>query len=107
MWVDYNPETGIKDTSIYEEETGILRIRRQEDVSALIERNKILANNGIVDNGIKRGLWHYATIPVTVQMELRQKGLDVFSKDTSVMKRIRREINQNYPYLKLTHKHHE
>lgn len=59
---------------------------------------------GATDIGIKKGLWHYATIPLVVQYELLKKGINVHSK--SDRGRVLDEINANYPHLKTTRKTH-
>ena len=79
-------------------------VEHVQDVQPLLDRNSELANLGATDAGIKRGLWHYASIPLTVVVELRNKGINVYNRDHQ--KRVFQEINQNYPYLKTTHKFH-
>lgn len=78
-------------------------VHQYEDVEPLIEQNKRAAQLGLTDSGIKKGLFLYARIPMTVVMELKKKGLDVFDKNVSA-RRLEQEINQNYPYLKVTSK---
>ena len=106
-WVEYDPLSGITNHHDYNEETGKLTIARSQDVTSILERAKSIRNDSAADLGIKKGFWHYCTIPVTIQLELKKKGLDVFSQDQTMTNRIIKEINQNYPYLKMTQKHHE
>jgi hypothetical protein len=104
---DYDPVTGIK--SSFEEVDGICTMHREEEVGGLLDRNKIVRNLGLADSDPKSlpkgALWrHYCDIPVTVQLELLNKGIDIHKKDHA--KRMFEEINKNYPYLKLTNKIH-
>lgn len=99
---DYDPLTGI---SYFTEQQGddTLLIRTQ-DVQPLLDRNKAMANEGVMDKGIKENWWHYCDIPAVVELELRKKGIDIYNPDHG--KRMFQEINANYPYLKRTHKTH-
>jgi hypothetical protein len=104
-WIDYNPGTGLKETNVYDEQTGLLTVCKSEDVEPLLDRNKEAQNTRATDIGIKKGLWHYASIPMTVQYELLTKyGLSVFNKHHRPQ--IIEKINSEYPYLKTTTKHH-
>jgi hypothetical protein len=102
MFFDYDPETGIRSDFDYDPETGIAQITQVQDVEPLMERAKLSRNNGLRDHGIKESWFHYASIPMTVALEMRKKGIDVFSgRDID---RVLQEINTNYPYLKFTEK---
>lgn len=103
---DYNPDTGVLTTMDYDEIEDKVYLHHTQDVEAVLEYTKLHRNDSLTDDGIKNNWWRYAVIPATVQMELRQKGIDMFSKDPAMRKRFFREINQNYPHLKLTHKTH-
>lgn len=94
----------MRETTVADEESGTLITRKEQDVEALLDRNKAAANAGATDKGIKDGLWHYASIPLTVQYELMKKGINVQSKYDRA--KLLDEINANYPYLKTTHKTH-
>lgn len=83
-------------------ETTILHT--EQDLSPLIERNKKMANVGALDNGIKEGWWHYCDIPPVVELKLKQMGINIHDQNDS--KRMFEVINRDYPYLKVTHKHH-
>jgi hypothetical protein len=102
----HDPTTGVTDYLDIIEEGGQLTAVAEfvQDVQPLIDRNKELANVGATDIGVKKGLWHYCSIPMTVVIELRQKGVNVFNPDHH--KRVFQEINQNYAYLKTTNKTH-
>jgi hypothetical protein len=96
---DYNPDNG----TWIEDETdadGNLTFKTWQDVQPILDRTKEKRNSGQVDKGIKRGFWHYATIPPVVEMELRQKGIKIGNPNQT--KELLKEINTNYPYLKNT-----
>ena len=80
-------------------------VEHVQDVQPLIDRQRELANTGATDAGIKKGLWLYCSIPMTVVVELRNKGVDVYNP--SHRTRVFQEINQNYPLLKATNKTHQ
>ena len=99
---DYDPLTGV---SHYTEQDGDTTIvHTVQDLTPLVERNKKIANEGLKDGGIKDSWWHYCDIPPVVELALRKKGINIHDPDHG--KAMFKEINQNYPYLKLTHKKH-
>jgi hypothetical protein len=105
-WVDYNPHSGLTEVNDYDEETGILAVTKQQDVQDLVDATKAIANSGATDVGIKKGLWHYCSIPLGVQYELLTKyGINIH--DRNHWPRMFSVINADYPYLKTTHKKHE
>jgi len=98
---DFNPVNGMRyDT---DEDDGKLILRSSQDVEPLIDHMREKRNSE--DDGIGRGFWHYCSIPTHVELELRQKGINIYNKHQT--KELLREINTNYPYLKATRKHHE
>lgn len=102
---DYDPVTGLRETFDYDPINDQVLIRTEEDVSPLLDRLKALRNEDeYTRQGIKGDWWHYCTIPATVEMELRKKGIDIYDKNAT--KAILKEINQNYPWLKATTKRH-
>ena len=74
-----------------------------QDVEPLLDHMKEKRDG--IDTGIKRGYWHYCSIPTIVEVELRQKGINIYNKHQT--KEVLREINTNYPHLKATRRHHE
>ncbi len=101
---DYDPVTGLEEYFEYEQDTGKINIHYRQDCTAIVDYAKSLANWSMTDGGIKRDWWQYATIPAVVQMEMMKKGIDL--RDKNATKRIVKEINTNYPWLKTTQKHH-
>jgi len=104
-WTEYDPHQGLVERNRYDEDAKAFVVRKEQDVTALIDRNKELANTGATDLGIKKGLWHYASVPLVVQYELLTKyGLNIHNKNHT--DRIFQVINKDYPYLKTTSKVH-
>jgi hypothetical protein len=98
---EYDPLTGIKTETAYDEMSGELTVYRQADVQPYLDHAH---NNrqelGMNREGMRENWWCYATIPPVVQLQLRAKGLEVGNKDHDA--RIIEEINTNYPWLKMT-----
>ncbi len=93
--------TGVLETLDYHDD-GTVSVRMEEDVESLLDRCKNAANQGLTDHGIRGGLWHHSSVPVTVIYEMMKKGIDFYHKDHQ--KRVDQEIESNYPYLKTTSK---
>lgn len=101
---DWNPAHGTWYESEYDYQDGKITIATMQDVEPVVDFCKAKRNSDHGDTGIKRGFWHYAKIPTHVELELRQKGISIYERGQT--KELLREINQNYPYLKVTNKHH-
>src|SRR3990167_1079544 len=99
---EYDPLTGVTYETEQIGDTTILHT--SQDLTPLLERNKRIANEGAKDKGIKESWWHYCDIPPVIYLELKKKGIDIHNPDHG--KAMFREINANYPALKLTHKRH-
>lgn len=103
---DYDPLTGIRTDMEYDEDTGVATLIHTQDTSAFVDKQKALQATGVKDKGIKEGFWHYASIPPIVQIELRNKGLDIYSRDKDMLNKVLREIDEHYPWCKTTTKTH-
>lgn len=104
---DYDPLTGVTELIEFEDGPGgqlKAHVTSVQDVRPLLDRNKAWANSGAKDAGIKSGMWHYASIPPAVELELLNKGINIHNREHH--KRMFAELNSNYPYLKTTHKRH-
>ena len=99
---DFDQLTGLAE--YVEEVDGKIHLTYEQDVSAVVDYTKALANEGLPDGNFRGEGWLYAVIPPVVELELRKKGLNLTNPDD--LKRIVDEINQNYPLLKTTHRHH-
>lgn len=98
---EYNPTRG----TYYEIEdltNGDIAIHTKQDAQPVLDHAARLRNSNAND---KVGdFCHYATIPAGVEVELRAKGLNIYDKNNT--KRLVREIETNYPYLKTTNLRH-
>jgi hypothetical protein len=104
-WREYDPTTGITEINEYDEESDVLTIHKIQDCTALQDHNKELKATRATDIGIKKGLWHYCSIPIGVQYELLAKhGVDIRKRDH--WPRMFDLINKEYPDLKTTDKTH-
>lgn len=102
---DFDQDTGVKTYFDYDPIKDQVRLTYEQDVSHFLDRMKAIRGNPEISaKGIKEDWWLYCSIPPVVEMELRNKGLDINNKDH--MKAILKEINANYPYLKATDKWH-
>lgn len=103
---DYEPSTGVTSWFDYDEDTGNAHITYEQDISALVARNKEFANTGKTDGGIKDGFWFYATLPIVYQYELLNRGYNPFGTSDE-MRECLAVVNREWPWLKVTHKVHE
>ena len=96
--LDYDPVTGLKTFHSYDETEDKTYISYEEDVEALLDRNKRLQNEaqGSMGDGV-----HVASIPQTVQMLWMTKyGVDLMNKDH--MPAVKRLLNSSeWRYLKV------
>ena len=98
---EYDPTTGIRTETAWDDEKDELTLIRTADVEPVLDYTKTIANEVGVNKGdIRNGWWLYAKIPPIVILQLRAKGIDVF--DQNDQKRMFEELNTNYPYLKCT-----
>lgn len=86
--VDVDPWTGVREYAEYNESSDSLIIHRVQDVEAILDRNKALANDGshwknqAKNDEIGMDMRLVASIPVIVQEQwLRVHGVDVNNKN--------------------------
>lgn len=103
QWKEYDPYTGVTATYISDDESDEVRVHREQDVSLLLDTTMETRNTRGADRPLEE-LHAYCTVPVVVQHQLLQKGINVFNPDH--MPRVLAEINANYPKLKYTDKTH-
>ena len=106
--LSYDPLTGLMTWFSHDSLTDESVISYTADSTPILERNKVMANDTEYSKrGIKEEFWHYATIPVEVQMDwLINKGVDIYNKDHT--QKISQLLNDpEYLYLKTTQKYHE
>ncbi len=92
----------------YDEDTGIAYVHKYENVSPLLDSLAEARATGKPDEGLRQDDYFclYASIPVTVYLDLKKRGYDLDSRDQSELKRVLQVINSEYPYLKATYKTH-
>lgn len=104
-WQEYDPNTGIVEQCSYDGMEDALYVKKTQDCTALVDHNHELKATRATDIGIKKGLWHYCSIPIGVQYELLWKhGVDITKRDH--WPRLFDLINKEYPHLKTTDKIH-
>jgi hypothetical protein len=103
---DYDPLTGVSQHFDFDPVTEQIRLTSSQDLSFLMEQLKQKRNNPEAwKKGIKESFAHYATIPPIIELELKKKGIDIYNPNQT--KELLREINTNYPFLKVTTACHE
>ena len=96
--LDFDPVTGLKTFHQYDEAEDKTFISYEEDVEALLDRNKAMQNEatGSMGDGV-----HVASIPPTIQMRwMIEYGVDLMNKDH--MPAVKRMLNSSeWRYLKV------
>lgn len=91
----------------YIPESDITVIGREQDISHILDANKVLQNDDqLTKDGIKNSWWHYAQIPnIIIEKWKNEHGVDVFNKDHE--KAVYKLLNDpQYKFLKTTTKMH-
>lgn len=102
-----DPVTGLETWHEYDPLTDETTIGYSADSTPVIELNKAMQNDpNHSRNGIKREFWHYASVPVAVQVDwLINKGVDIHNKDHA--RKVFQLLNDpDYKYLKTTTGYH-
>ncbi len=105
--LSHDPITGLYTYHNYNPLTDETTISYEADSSPIIEANKKLQNDPEYSKaGIKQEFWHYAHIPVMVQMDwLINHGVDI-TKPEDAKKCFSLVNDPNYKHLKMTTKVH-
>lgn len=103
-WIERDPYTGVTSINVAGDDDGLVTVHRTEDVQPTLDLAAEARNTNAADIGIKKDLWFYCKIPVTVQYALLNKGINIFDKNSTA--KVLEEINANYPKLKMTNKTH-
>lgn len=105
-----NKTTGVVEYFDYDEMTGTAYMRFEKDVERFLAHTAEIRNTGSADaNPLfkeDKEFHCYAQLDPIVMMELRQKGIDIYSRDPSMQKRMFKEIEANYPWCKVTNRKH-
>ncbi len=104
--LDFNPLSGEKVWFEYTAHNDEVSITHEQDVSDLLDLAHYRATDGNYSaKGIKDDWWHYAKVPNSVIIEMKQKhGVDFFSKNDA--KRVFQLLNSEYKRFKTTEKTH-
>jgi len=102
MRKQWNAHTGTWYEEDYDATTDSIIIHTKQDTQPVLDYAKAQRNSGVND---KVGEFaHYAIIPAIVQVQMRQKGIDINNKRH--YPRVFKEIETNYQYLKTTNLKH-
>lgn len=103
-FLDKDALSGVE-TFVDDNEDPGLRIHYRQDVEPTLDYAKALRNDSLTDSGIKRDMWHYASIPPVVIMKLRfEYGVDVFNRNH--YPKLFQLLNTEFKYLKTTELQH-
>lgn len=99
---DYDPLTGV--TEYVEWHGDTFSITSEQDVQPFLDFAAELRNTQIPDGNFRKEGWLYACIPPVVQAQLFKRGINIMDKNDN--KKVVSTINTDYPYCKVTHRHH-
>jgi hypothetical protein len=106
---DYDAFTGVTEIFHYDELTGDAHIETRQDVGPALDQNRALANDSEYTNaGIKNEMWHYAFIPIVVQLQWLKK----YGPENDPMRKGNEKLlfsllnDREWRYLKTTNKIH-
>ena len=100
---DYDPLTGTAEYFDYDPMSGAAKVTAVQELTPLLDHNLALRNEGIKH---KTGspIRHYATVPLTVILEMKKNGIDFYDKND--MPKVLKEIEATYPHLKVDNMRH-
>lgn len=101
---DYDPVSGASYYFDYDEMADRSYIRTEQDVKPLLDHNMSLRNEGIKHLPSGAIVRHYATVPMTVILQMKERGVDFYNKDHQ--QRVMQLIESEYPYLKVDNMRH-
>jgi hypothetical protein len=107
--LDHDPLTGVTEIFHYDEMSGDVTIETKQDVEPMVAQNKELQNDDSYSkNGIKNEMWHFASIPIIVQLQwLNKYGPENDPMRKGNEKLLFRLLNDpEWRYLKTTNKIH-
>ena len=107
--LDRDPLTGVEEWFEYDPSNGNVTIEMLQDVEGHLDHTNELRNDEQYSkDGIKRGMWHFAHIPNSVQMRwLGEYGSKNWPMRVGNEKLLFRLLNSpEYRYLKTTNKIH-
>ena len=107
--LDYDPDTGVSEYFHYDAHTDTTVVETVQDVEPILNRNKDLTNDeDYTKVGMKKEMWHYASIPLVVQMRwLNEYGMENWPMHPHNKDLLFRLLNSpEWRYLKTTGKIH-
>jgi hypothetical protein len=107
--LDRDPITGIEEWFHYDHTTDTTYVETKQDVEPILDGNTGRANDEQYSrDGIKNEMWHYASVPLVVQMKwLNEYGMDNWPLRPGNEKLLFRLLNSpEWRYLKATGKIH-
>lgn len=107
--LDHDPATGVTEYFHYEADTDTTVVETVQDVEPILDQNRALTNDeSYSQNGIKNEMWHYASVPIVVQMKwLSEYGFDNWPMHPQNKRLLFKLLNSpDYRYLKTTGKIH-
>lgn len=104
--LDYNPLTGERVWFHYGQHDDVMSITHEQDVGdALKVAHHFATKDGYTQKGMREDWWHYAKVPNTIILEMKNKhGVDFF--DQNHAKRVFELLNTEYKAFKTTDKTH-
>lgn len=102
-WTEYDPYTGVTEINDAYDGDDLVHVRYQQNVQPVLDSMAETRNTKSADNAGK-DIKFYARVPILVQYELLNKGINVLNPEH--MPKVLAEINANYPHLKATDKTH-
>lgn len=81
--LEFDPYTQVSTWFEHDEMSDTTTLSYTQDVESTLDMNKTLANDDDYKKaGMKSGWWHYAHIPVVVQLKWKMEhGVDIYNKD--------------------------
>jgi hypothetical protein len=104
--LDHNPLTGVTTYFEYTSDDRMV-ITSEQEISSIVDDAAAMRNNDEYSKaGIKNDQWHYARLPLSVIVQMKEKfGVDMMSPKID-WKSALKIINREYPHLKTTAKTH-
>ncbi len=102
-FLDWNPHRGTYYKTEYDHSEDKMTVYTGQDCAPVLEEALQQRNSG--DHDKVGDFNRYAIIPAHVEVELRQKGINIYNQDQTP--ELLREINKNYPHLKVTSLTHD
>jgi hypothetical protein len=100
---EFDPISGIRTDTDYNELTGEMTVIRTADVEKELNIARAVSNEvGPDKHGKAEGWHHYAVVPPAIYLQMRAKGINIFDESRESTQRMFEEINANYSALKVT-----